>query len=123
MHLDLLDRVSAERVRHELELILAEAEPERTLCRLQGLGILRKLHPGLDCDSWSSAKAGELRATLDAVRSPLSAAPPPMSIAEEATPRLYLALLLYSLIAGRGRPGAQQVARAQGLSRSGAGGA
>ena len=29
--LDLLDRVSAERVRHELELILAEAEPERAL--------------------------------------------------------------------------------------------
>ena len=27
--LDLLDRVSPERIRHELELILAEAEPER----------------------------------------------------------------------------------------------
>ena len=95
--LDLLDRMSAERVRHELELILAEAEPERTLCRLQGLGVLQKLHPNLACDSWFSTKAGELRATLDAVRSPLSAAPPPMSIAAEATPRLYLALLLYNV--------------------------
>ncbi len=95
--LDLLDRVSAERVRHELELILAEAEPERTLCRLQGLGVLRKLHPSLICDAWFSARAGELRTTLDAVRSALSAAPPPMAIAAEATPRLYLALLLFNL--------------------------
>ncbi len=44
----LLERVSAERVRHELELIMAEAEPERVICRLAEMGILITLHPDLD---------------------------------------------------------------------------
>ena len=34
----LLERVSGERVRHELELIMAEAEPERVICRLAEMG-------------------------------------------------------------------------------------
>lgn len=95
--LDLLDRVSAERVRHELELILAEAEPERALCRLQGLGVLRKLHDALFCDEWFSAKAAELRMTWAQVRNRESMTPPPMAIAADAAPRLHLALLLYRL--------------------------
>ena len=59
---DLLDRVSAERVRHELELILAEAEPEHALGRLDDLGVLKKLHPQLACTGWFLTKAPELRA-------------------------------------------------------------
>jgi tRNA nucleotidyltransferase (CCA-adding enzyme) len=98
--LDLLDRISAERVRHELELILAEAEPERALCRLQGLGVLRKLHPALHCDAWFSAKAVELRTALGAVASQDSVAPPPMPIAANAVPQFYLALILYNLPSG-----------------------
>ena len=78
--LDLLDRVSPERVRHELELILAEAEPERGLCRLQALGVLQKLHPALRCDAWFADKAAELRIALTAVASPVTVSPPPMSI-------------------------------------------
>jgi tRNA nucleotidyltransferase (CCA-adding enzyme) len=48
--LDLLDRVSGERLRHELYLSLAEAEPERLLVRMQELHILERLHPALCVD-------------------------------------------------------------------------
>ncbi|MGE5602078.1 MAG: CBS domain-containing protein [Nitrososphaerales archaeon] len=95
--LDLLDRVSPERVRHELELILAESEPERVLCRLQELGVLQKLHPELRCDGWFADKAAELRVALTAVASPASVAPPPMSLGSYSAPPIYLALLLYNL--------------------------
>jgi tRNA nucleotidyltransferase (CCA-adding enzyme) len=95
--LDLLDRVSPERIRHELELILAEVEPERGLCRLQELGVLRQLHPALRCNEWFSDKAAELRTALVAVASPASVAPPSMSLSPGDAPPLYLALLLYNL--------------------------
>ena len=49
--LDLLDRVSGERIRHELILIFQEAEPERALIRLDQLGVLRQIHPQLRADS------------------------------------------------------------------------
>jgi len=98
--LDLLDRMSAERVRHELELILAEAEPERALCRLQGLGVLSKLHGALYCDEWFAAKAAELRLALGQVRNRGGVTPPPMAIAGDAAPRLHLALLTYRLPVG-----------------------
>ncbi len=98
--LDLLDRISPERVRHELELILAEAEPERALCRLQEMGVLEKLHPHLRCDTWFVGKAAELRGAVRAARAPGNVAPPPMDIASDAAPRLYLALLLYNLPQG-----------------------
>ncbi|MCS7282978.1 MAG: CBS domain-containing protein [Anaerolineae bacterium] len=50
--LPMLNRVSGERIRHELELILAEDAPERALCRLERLGVLRQIHPALACDRW-----------------------------------------------------------------------
>jgi tRNA nucleotidyltransferase (CCA-adding enzyme) len=95
--LDLLERVSAERMRHELELILAEVQPERAICRLQEMGVLTELHPALRCETWFVSKAAELRSALRAVRDPAGIAPPPMDIAPDATPRLYLALLLSNL--------------------------
>lgn len=98
--LALLDRVSPERIRHELELILAENEPERALCRLQGLGVLQKLHPALRCEPWFADKAADLRIAMTAVASPESIAPPPMSIEPGSAPQLYLALLLYNLSHG-----------------------
>ncbi|MGQ9767336.1 MAG: CBS domain-containing protein [Anaerolineae bacterium] len=97
--LDLLDRVTAERLRHEIELILAEAQPERALCRLENLGVLARLHPALRCDSWFTIKAGELRATLAAVSDPHSQSPAAMQLPVDASPRLYLALFLYRLSA------------------------
>ena len=50
--LSLLDRVSGDRIRHELALILGEKHALRTLRRLQQLGILAALHPDLRVDEW-----------------------------------------------------------------------
>ena len=95
--LDLLDRVSAERVRHELELILAEADPERALCRLGDMSVLARLHPQLRCDAWFRAKAAELRAALGQVIHPHNQSPATASWSPAAAPRLHLALLTYPL--------------------------
>ncbi len=95
--LDLLDRVSAERIRHELELILAEAQPERALCRLDSLGVLARLHPALRCDNWFMAKAVELRDALHQAVDAHSQSSAAVQLVEDAPPRLYLALLLYPL--------------------------
>jgi tRNA nucleotidyltransferase (CCA-adding enzyme) len=50
--LDLLDRVSGERIFNELELIFKERRPERALQQLDKLGVLQAIHPGLVVDSW-----------------------------------------------------------------------
>lgn len=95
--LDLLDRVSAERVRHELELILAEAEPERALCRLAEMGVLTVLHPDLRCDAWFQAKAPELRRQAMQAQPTEPEQPSPLALAEDALPRLTLALLTFPM--------------------------
>jgi tRNA nucleotidyltransferase (CCA-adding enzyme) len=59
--LPLLKRVSGDRLRHELEQIFREAEPERTLRRLEELGVLRHIHPGLRCDRWLQARYRMIR--------------------------------------------------------------
>jgi tRNA nucleotidyltransferase (CCA-adding enzyme) len=51
----LLDRVSGDRIRHELRLILSEKEPLRMLVRLDELGILAALYPDLRIDEWTRA--------------------------------------------------------------------
>jgi tRNA nucleotidyltransferase (CCA-adding enzyme) len=50
--LDLLPRVSGERVLHELELIFQERHPELALQQLDRLGVLVAIHPGLMADDW-----------------------------------------------------------------------
>jgi tRNA nucleotidyltransferase (CCA-adding enzyme) len=95
--LDLMERVSAERVRHELELILAEAEPERALNRLAELGVLTLLNPDLHCDAWFQARAAALRGLISQVRNSTSEIPPPMTLAADALPPLYLALLTFQM--------------------------
>lgn len=52
----MLDTISGDRIRHELELVLKEEFPEKTLCRAAELGVLARLHAGLDCDSWLREK-------------------------------------------------------------------
>lgn len=42
-----LDTLSPDRVRHELERTLYEPFPEKALDRMEGLGVLRALHPAL----------------------------------------------------------------------------
>ena len=94
---DLLARVTGERVRHELVLIMVEAEPERPLCRLANLGILEVIHPGLGCGVWFQNKAKLLRDQFGLVRDPTSQVPPYMRLSGDALPRLHMALLTYQL--------------------------
>ncbi|MBI3040909.1 MAG: CCA tRNA nucleotidyltransferase [Chloroflexi bacterium] len=75
----LLDTISGDRIRHELELILKEAFPEKSLRHADELKVLSKLHPGLKGDNWLAEKFGQARFS----NLPLAA--------------LYLALLAYRL--------------------------
>ncbi|MCE7989506.1 MAG: CBS domain-containing protein [Caldilinea sp. CFX5] len=59
--IELLDRVTAARIRHELDRILQEASPEKTLQRLVDLGVLQQIHPALTMDSWHFAQFAKLR--------------------------------------------------------------
>ncbi|MEJ5200500.1 MAG: polynucleotide adenylyltransferase, partial [Anaerolineae bacterium] len=95
--LDLLGRVSAERIRHELELLLAEAEPERAFCRLAEMGVLTVLHPDLRCNGWFQDRAAELRRQLAQVAAPADEAAPAMAIPADHVPALYFALLTYPM--------------------------
>jgi tRNA nucleotidyltransferase (CCA-adding enzyme) len=61
---DLLDRVTPARVRHELELIFAESRPEQALRRLEELGVLDHIHPDLHVDDWIAVRFEKLRAAL-----------------------------------------------------------
>ncbi len=63
---DLLDRVTPARVRHELELIFAESQPEQALSRLEDLGVLAHIHPGLHVDEWVAQRFEGLRAAMQA---------------------------------------------------------
>ena len=63
---DLLERVTPARIRHELELIFGEQQPERALHRLQTLGVLATIHPRLVVDSTTEARFAALRAALRA---------------------------------------------------------
>ncbi|MDQ1300497.1 MAG: Polynucleotide adenylyltransferase, partial [Chloroflexota bacterium] len=95
--LDLLDRVSAERVRHEIELILAEAAPERTCCRLAEMGVLAILHPDLRCDGWFQTTAVELRKQLAQTGASAPQPTSPVTLADDQLPALYIALLTYQM--------------------------
>jgi tRNA nucleotidyltransferase (CCA-adding enzyme) len=59
--LDMLHRVSGERLRHELMLIFQESEPEKTMARLADLGVLRAIFPKMKFDEWHAAKFRAVR--------------------------------------------------------------
>jgi tRNA nucleotidyltransferase (CCA-adding enzyme) len=63
--LDLLERVSGERIVNELTLIFRERKPEPALQQLDQLGILDAIYPGLMVDDWLLARITELREGLD----------------------------------------------------------
>lgn len=56
--LPLLDRVSGERIRSEIELSLNEAGPVEVMERLDELGVMRQIHPDL---CWHAASAAVFR--------------------------------------------------------------
>lgn len=62
--LELLDDVTGDRLRHELYLILQEAEPEHILERLHHLGALEHLHPALYFSSSMAELFQRLRETF-----------------------------------------------------------
>jgi tRNA nucleotidyltransferase (CCA-adding enzyme) len=67
------------RLRHELELVLKEKEPEKALLRADELGVLKELHPALKADNRMASKFKEARKN------------------NIETPDYYLGLLLYHL--------------------------
>ena len=77
----MLDTISGDRIRHELELILKEHQPERVLRRADELGVLSKLHPSLKGNGWLSEKFDQARRLYKRT------SPSP----------LYLCLLIYNL--------------------------
>ncbi|GAF72523.1 unnamed protein product [marine sediment metagenome] len=77
----MLDTISGDRIRHELELILKEDHPERVLRRADELGVMNKLHPSLKGNGWLSEKFDQARRLLKRT------SPSP----------LYLCLLIYNL--------------------------
>jgi tRNA nucleotidyltransferase (CCA-adding enzyme) len=83
----MLARVSGERIRHELYLILQERKPERALCRLDELQVLAQIHPHLTCLDETWDWFAELRQAIDDGWGDVT----------QPAPVLYLALLTYEL--------------------------
>ncbi|MGC9522577.1 MAG: CBS domain-containing protein, partial [Anaerolineae bacterium] len=59
--LPLLNRITGERIRHELDLIFEEAEPEAVLDRLEAFHALERIQPGLTSDAWLRERFRRLR--------------------------------------------------------------
>ncbi|MDE3089038.1 MAG: CBS domain-containing protein [Chloroflexota bacterium] len=89
--LDMLHRVSGERLRHELTLIFQESEPEKALARLAELGVLRAIFPPLEFTDWHAAR---FRAARE------NDCPKPLT---------YFALLVYLLSQAEAREFAQRL--------------
>jgi tRNA nucleotidyltransferase (CCA-adding enzyme) len=80
--ISMLDTVSGERLRYELECILEEEQPEKALKRVAELDVMANLHPALQGDNW-------LKASFAAARKLCSP--------ERPSPALYMSLLTYRL--------------------------
>jgi len=80
----MLDTISGDRIRHELELVLKEMRPEKFFLRANQLQVLSQLQPSLKCN-------GRLSERFEQARQVSSPNPPPTG--------LYLALLTYPLTA------------------------
>lgn len=78
----MLETISADRIRHELEMVLQEEFPEKVIRRADKLKVLAELHPAFKGDAWLVRKFQQARR---------ASAPntPPVE--------LYLALLAYRL--------------------------
>lgn len=80
-YIPMLDTISGDRIRHELELIFKEKHPEHVIKRLGELGVLQRINPSLRGNSWIAEKFDKVR--------PLSK---PSQLSS-----LYLCLFIYSL--------------------------
>ncbi len=84
--LAVMDAVSGDRLRHELERILIEDEPEKAISRAHDLGVLQQLAPSLQGNGWISRSFRRTRQ-----------ASPDM----QPEPAVYLALLVWRLDKGQ----------------------
>lgn len=57
----ILDTISGDRIRHELELILGEERPEHAINRLSELGALQRINPALRGNDWIVEKFDDAR--------------------------------------------------------------
>jgi tRNA nucleotidyltransferase (CCA-adding enzyme) len=106
--LDLLERVTPARLRHELERILQEAAPEQMFVRLDELHALAQIHPSLIADGWVLRSFPVIRAVWQGTLLPssdpplrLAALPAPVAatltddLRREPLPRLYWGALVH----------------------------
>jgi len=78
----MLDTISGDRLRHELELVLKEEFPENFLRRARQLKVLSRLHRGLRADGWLAKKFEQARE---------------ISLLNSPSVELYLAILTYRM--------------------------
>jgi len=78
--ISMLDTISGDRIRHELELIFREKRPELAVNRLGDLGALHRINPSLKGDGWIAEKFDKARR----LKKP------------SQLPSLYFCLLIYS---------------------------
>ncbi|MFN2292061.1 MAG: CBS domain-containing protein [Anaerolineae bacterium] len=93
--LPMLVRVSGERIRHELYLILEEKKPERVLSRLDALGVMSRIHSRLSCTDQTCDLFESLRQAVAGGQWAISAVED-----SRPEPRLYLALLIHGFSRG-----------------------
>ena len=78
----MLETISGDRIRYELECMFGEQYPEKVLQRAEELGALSKLSPSLRGNGWLEKKFKQARQ---------------MSLPNQPPPGLYMALLTYNL--------------------------
>jgi tRNA nucleotidyltransferase (CCA-adding enzyme) len=78
---NMLDTISGDRIRHEMEHIFEEKRPELVIKRLDELGVLQRINPYLEGDGWIVDKFSKARHLKKTTQLPL----------------LYFCLLIYSL--------------------------
>ncbi|MFQ5827430.1 MAG: CCA tRNA nucleotidyltransferase, partial [Dehalococcoidia bacterium] len=78
----MLDSISGDRIRHEIELILKEERPERVFRRAGKLGVLQQLSPSFVGDRWLENKFQKVRQ---------------LNLRPASRTTIYLCLLLYPL--------------------------
>ncbi|MFC2060013.1 CCA tRNA nucleotidyltransferase [Chloroflexota bacterium] len=60
-NISMLDSISGDRIRYELECVLQEEHPEKALRRAEELGVLPRLHPALIGNDWLVEKFEQAR--------------------------------------------------------------
>ncbi len=106
--LEMLPRVSGQRIAHELNLIFREQEPERAMARLDELGVLKAILPALAFSEWHADKFRLVRSPECSGQSALAEMDETTATDEVAAvetahgmgavePIVYLGLLVYSM--------------------------